>query len=546
MSAAARPRTEERSDLTNDAGQRPSAVRATARGGAGNVVGAATTAVLNLLIVVAVTRGYDKAIAGTVFTATAVYVVVEAIVKLGTDIGIVHFVSTAQARDERERVARHLWASLVPVAVVSVIGAAVTYVAAPVLMRAIGTAGAQQSDRTIVLIVAIGIPIGAIYDCLTAATRGMGRARPTVLVERTLRPILQAGGVLAAALVGASTSVVVFAWVAPYAVVLPIMGILLVRLMRREGVPRYSSHWREVLGEVWRFTLPRTLTSVIQVLLQRLDIILVGAILGAPSAAVYTGATRFVVVGQLGNQGVAFAFQPQLARLVATRQLDAGRDLYRLSSAWIAGLTAPLYLAVCVTAPWLIRIFGHHYQSGLSSMIIVTGAMLVGNACGLVDLVLITLGRTSWNLANSAVALALNVGLDLLLIPRIGIVGAAIGWAVAIVANNIVPLLQVRFAYGFSPLSRIWAELLLVVGVLYGALPGLTLWLSHSNSAAVLGALVVATLAYAAILWRSRETLGLHDVIEGRRGSARGGGVGGSRRPEVRVGGEGADSRNDL
>ena len=248
MSAAARPRTEERSDLTNDAGQQPSAVRATARGGAGNVVGAATTALLNLLIVVAVTRGYDKAIAGTVFTATAVYVVVEAIVKLGTDIGIVHFVSTAQARDERERVAQHLWAWLVPVAVVSVIGAAVTYVAAPVLMRAIGTAGAEHSDRTIVLVVAIGIPIGAIYDCLTAATRGMGRARPTVLVERTLRPVLQAGGVLAAALVGASTSVVVFAWVAPYAVVLPIMGVLLVRLMRREGVPRYSAP-AAVLGE---------------------------------------------------------------------------------------------------------------------------------------------------------------------------------------------------------------------------------------------------------------------------------------------------------
>jgi O-antigen/teichoic acid export membrane protein len=547
MSAAAPGLPAERPDLTRDPDQQSTALRATARGGAGNVLGAATSAILNFLIVVAVTRGFDKTTAGFVFTATAVFVLVEAVVKLGTDIGIVHFVSTARARQQPERVAQVLWASLVPVAAASVVGAVLTVIFAPTLMRALGTAASSRHAVAIVVVVAVGIPIAAIYDSITAATRGLGSARPTVLIERILRPVLQGAGVLAAALAGASSVVIVIAWVAPYVLVLPVMVGWLLRLLRPAGIRFYSSQWPEVFGEVWRFTLPRTFSGIIQVLLQRLDIILVGAFLGAPSAAVYTGATRFVVVGQLGNQGVAFAFQPQLARLVATRQLDDARDLYRLSSAWIAGLTAPLYLAVCVTSPWLINILGHGYRSGLAAMIVVTGAMLIGNACGLVDLVLITMGRTSWNLANSAAALTLNIGLDVLLIPRIGIIGAAIGWAVAIIANNLVPVLQVRHAYRFSPVSGIWVRLLLSVAVLFGALPGLALILSGSNSIAVVVALVVGGGLYAAILWRSREQLGLHDVIRRRPGaSAPGGGVSGSGRPEVAIGGQGTKRVDDV
>jgi O-antigen/teichoic acid export membrane protein len=260
---------------------------------------------------------------------------------------------------------------------------------------------------------------------------------------------------------------------------------------------------------VWSFTGPRAFTGVFQVLLQRLDILLVGGILGASAAAVYTGATRFVVVGQLGNQAVSYAFQPQLARLVATGRLDAARELFKVSAAWIVGLCGPLYMAVCVTAPWLVRLLGPRYQSGVWTMVVVTGAMFVGNACGLVDVVLITLGRTSLNLLNVVVALVLNVTIDLLLIPRIGIIGAAIGWAVAIVLANVLPVIQVHRSSGFTPFSRLWAESLVTIGVLFGVLPGGILLIFGSTSVLVLPALVLATAVYLAIVWRRREVLNL-------------------------------------
>jgi O-antigen/teichoic acid export membrane protein len=495
--------------LTQVAATPTSAVGATARGGAANVVGAGLSAVLNLVIVLAVTRSLSKPDAGFVFTATAIYVLIETLSNAGTGVGLVHFISSDLARGERHRIPQVVWASLVPVAAISLVGAALTVAVSPVLLRALGTAAINRHADTAMVIVAIGIPIGALYDALTAATRGLGSARPTVLVEKIGRPLLQGIGVFIAAASGASSVVLVVAWVAPYAIAAPVMAVWFVRMMRSAGVPLYSAQWPQSLRPVWSFTAPRALTGVFQVLLQRLDILLVGGILGASAAAVYTGATRFVVVGQLGNQAVSYAFQPQLARLVATQRLEEARELFRVSAAWIVGLCGPLYMAVCVTAPWLVQLLGAKYQAGVWTMVVVTGTMFVGNACGLVDVVLVTLGRTSLNMLNVAVALVLNVSIDVVLIPHIGIIGAAIGWAVAILVNNVLPVIQVHRSNGFTPFSRLWLQALISIGLLFGVLPGIFLLIFGSKSVLVIPALVVATGIYLVIVWRRREVLNL-------------------------------------
>jgi len=53
-------------------------------------------------------------------------------------------------------------------------------------------------------------------------------------------------------------------------------------------------------------------------------------------------------------------------------------------------------------------------------------------------------GGSGRSLLNNALALAVDLVLDILLIPSMGMLGAAIGWAAAIVVRNVLPLLQVR------------------------------------------------------------------------------------------------------
>ena len=104
-----------------------------------------------------------------------------------------------------------------------------------------------------------------------------------------------------------------------------------------------------------------------------------------------------------------------------------------------------------IFGPYVLAIFGHAYTAGSTVMVILGLAMLVATACGQVDMVLITTGRSSWSLYNGLLAMGINVGVDLALIPRLGITGAAIGWAAAIGITNLVPLVQVATAAKVHP-----------------------------------------------------------------------------------------------
>jgi hypothetical protein len=70
--------------------------------------------------------------------------------------------------------------------------------------------------------------------------------------------------------------------------------------------------------------------------------------------------------------------------------------------------------------------------------------MLVPLAAGNVGSVLLLGGKSTWVLLDKVAVLVVNVGLNLLLIPRFGILGAAMAWAVSIVVDNVLAVLQVH------------------------------------------------------------------------------------------------------
>ena len=101
----------------------------------------------------------------------------------------------------------------------------------------------------------------------------------------------------------------------------------------------------------------------------------------------------------------------------------------------------------------------------------------------MVDMVLAMAGRTSWNLINVLVALGVTIGLDVLLIPRYGALGAAIGLACAMVANNLLPLVQVGRAARLHPFGRGTLAAGTLSAACFGVLPQIVTALAGTGAA---------------------------------------------------------------
>jgi O-antigen/teichoic acid export membrane protein len=330
---------------------------------------------------------------------------------------------------------------------------------------------------------AVTLPFAALLDTILGATRGYRDMRPTMVIYQLGRSIGQLAGVGVAVAAG-SIALLAPLWALPYVPAAAAAWLWLrhirathgTRLRTRAIPPDPAARSSPVLADgtkgrpgkrvaderlrdasargFWRFTAPRAVATLAQIIIQRLDIVLVGILTGPAEAAIYTAATRFLVAGQLGNAAISMAAQPQFTELFAIHALRRASAVYQTTTAWLILLTWPMYLLVMVYGPEFLKIFGHQYQTGYAVIIILGVTQLVAMACGQVDMVLITTGRSSWSLVNGIVAMAVNVAVDLLLIPRYGIIGAAIGWAAAIGVFNALPLVQVALVVRLHPFSR--------------------------------------------------------------------------------------------
>lgn len=414
------------------------AVAESARGGIANLLGAGLGGVAGVAVTWLVARGLGPAQAGSFFAATAAFTLIGGVARLGTVTGLVYWPARLRALSTPELLKACLRTALPPVAVTGCLLAALTFLFAP--------HGYAEPLRAL----AVFLPLSALADALLAVTRGHRWMRPTVLIDRIARPALQLLLVGAVFLAGAPASTWALAWALPFVPACLLSAVLVGRLVRSSGDAPGASLTREF----WRYTAPRALANIAQTALQRVDVLLVAGLAGLSAAAAYAVAGRFVVVGQLANGAISQAVQPRLAESLAVGDLATARRLYRTATGWLILTSWPLHLTVLQYAGDYLGLFGHHYRHAAAVVRVLALAMILASGCGMVDMVLAMGGRTTWNLVNVLTALGVTIGLDVLLIPRLGLLGAAVGLACAVAVNNLLPLAQITIKLRLHPFGR--------------------------------------------------------------------------------------------
>jgi O-antigen/teichoic acid export membrane protein len=525
-------------------------MRQIARGSALTGAGAVVAAFGGVALTIVVTRSFVPEIAGTFFASTAFFLIVSSLAMLGTDTGLVRYVSAHSATGQQHRLGETLRIALVPVLVTSTVWAIIMWFVSPALASWIGNA--QVKDETVAMLHALTpfLPVAAVYGGLVATTRGRGSMKYTVLVDSVVRTCGQPLLLLLTVWAGLGSQAAAIAWVTPYPIGVLICSFVLLRQARRirarskpaddqvdvlavepadepledsmvesvaEPISEFADvHGRALARDFWHFTAARAVASAVVMIWRRFDVLMVAALAGPADAAVYTAATRFLVVGQLGIQAVQMTVSPQFGRLFARRDLDGARRVYKTATMWTMTFAWPLYIVTGAAVGLVIPVFGADYDAGANVTIILSAAMLVATACGGVDAVLLMSGRSWLSLGNAVITLAVNVGLDLLLIPKYGILGAAIGHATSLALRNIMALIQINRLLGMWAFTRQSAAIAAVSLSCFGVVPGILALVDASEVWTVVS-LAVGAVAYAAWAWRYREPLQLTTFADSLR-----------------------------
>jgi O-antigen/teichoic acid export membrane protein len=481
-----------------------------ARGGSLSFAGSAAGALLSMGLVFVITWGLGADDGGAFFEAIALYNIVIITVTLGADTGLLRFTARFLAIDGHTGMGRLLVVALAPVIAVGVGLGIAGMVLAPSIGSWLGGTSHADAIRAMVVVMAAFVPVGALNLAVLGATRGYGTMVPTVAAERVGRPLIQLVLGAAAVVAGMSASWLAAGWVGGVAVSSVAGALWLRSLWRRLDTPVAEGAERsyaELAREFWAFSLPRAFASMFRVGVLWLDVILVGALISPRAAAIYTVATRLLQAGFLAVDAIGQAIEPMFSSLLAGNHKNRAHSLYQVATGWLVALTWPLFLAMWIFASAVLGLFGSEFADATSVVAILAGSALIGSGFGPVDVLLVMAGRSMWSFWNSATALTINVVLNLVLIPSMGLNGAALAWAVSRIAANVLPLVQVRSILGFHPFGKGWWAAAVASLATFG-LGGVILHTVLGPGIGAFGIYVaIAAAAYAGLVWRWRSRL---------------------------------------
>jgi O-antigen/teichoic acid export membrane protein len=144
-------------------------------------------------------------------------------------------------------------------------------------------------------------------------------------------------------------------------------------------------------------------------------------------------------------------FAPVISELWERGELVELKNTFKTVSKWILSLGYPIFLIIMLFAPSLLRVFGDDFVNASATLRLLAIGQMVNIAVGPAGFILSMTGRQNLNMINSIGLAALNIALNIILIPKYGIAGAALATTIALSLLNIARVIEVKVLYGFTP-----------------------------------------------------------------------------------------------
>ncbi|HET7324962.1 MAG TPA: flippase [Halococcus sp.] len=242
-----------------------------------------------------------------------------------------------------------------------------------------------------------------------------------------------------------------------YWVTIPLLLFVLVAYFLRRDIPLrdvIGVPHRDELERVWSFSWPLAVASSFILLMSNVDTLMIGYFLGSKQVGYYRALQPLRKVTLFVLSSFLFVYLPQATRFYSEGEIEKLTDLYRVSTKWIGAGTFPFVLVFVVFAPDVIRVFlGVEYLPGTLAFQVLIAGLLLTAFVGPNGATIKALDRPRLEMYSALLGLVVNVALNVVLIPALGIVGAAIATIMGYAVYELIEVTVIYRLTGDHPFS---------------------------------------------------------------------------------------------
>ncbi|ABB23062.1 oligosaccharide flippase family protein [Pelodictyon luteolum] len=315
-------------------------------------------------------------------------------------------------------------------------------------------AGMLNGGRMLQLAIACyaaAVPFNAATMLYGHAMQAAGRIEPKIIATQVLSPLLllsftlllnaSSGREAALLFPFALSAASAFFWIRP-------------RLSDLTGME--PGDWRRAPFErsVLSYAMPFLLVSLLSMTAHWLDIVMLGMLTDPGTVGLYHPAARTAGLIRAVLPAFAGMAAPMFAELHAAGSTGELERMYQLVTRWMVTVVVPPVLLFLLFPAPVLSVFGAHFTKAAPVLGLLTAGAFLQALFGISATLLAMAGHSRLSLLNALSALTLQVALNLLLIPRMGIEGAASAGLIVFGVLALARLVEVRLLLGLHPFSR--------------------------------------------------------------------------------------------
>lgn len=293
------------------------------------------------------------------------------------------------------------------------------------------------------------LPMIALGDVLDGTARANGwtihALSPTYIVRPLLILAFVAGAIGLGRMADANTALVA-ALAAAYLTTVIQFFVVTTRLRNRFPARRVEIHFRTWLAVAF----PIFLIEGFYFMLTNADVIIVGLYLPPENVAVYFAAAKTMALVHFVYFAVKAAAAQRFSGLVSGADGPALAAFARQTVQWTFWPSLLVGILVIIAGPFLLSLFGPAFQEGHMIMVVLFAGILAKAMVGPGEVLLTMSGEHKICAVIYAVALAANLGLNIMLIPAWGLLGAATATAAAMVIEAALLHITIRRRLGIT------------------------------------------------------------------------------------------------
>lgn len=436
--------------------------------GAGIVLAAMLAGMLfSFVCRILIARFWTEAQYGTFTLGISLLQICTTIAIVGLSIGLPRNIAAARARAEYWKITEYVFASAAIVALVSILLAMSLFLASGSISATV------FHDPTLEMplrVLALTLPFSAFIALGVAILQGWGRVSGRAYFQFGLLNVSFLT-LLAVAYYAKAPFIGIFYAYLTASIITLLVFILYAK--RTLGVVIYAPQRRGHLFtlsviDLIKFSLPLFVFDLVTTFWSWTDTLLLGILKSAAEVGLFSVALTLATLVTVPTNAVAFINLPVSSSLhVQHRNREIERNMVTMTK-WICLIALPIAFLFLLFPESIINFsFGAKYTFASNALRILSLGAIFMTTTALVTGTLIAFGHARFTMISASASLALSATLDIVLIPRFSIEGAAAAATVALVSWYLVSCLRLYSVGNIHPFGQ---NLIKPLGVSFTAL----------------------------------------------------------------------------